>query len=64
MRATLRTPRSCDGQSGIFFGFIPFWAGWEIVFFDARGIFRALALKKNIGVFLVFFGVFVMISND
>ena len=40
-------------QSGIFFGFIPFVVGWEIVFFDARGFFFVVSAEKNFGVFLV-----------
>ena len=45
-----------ENQSGNFFGFIPFWPGWEIGFFLTReGFFRASARTFF---FWCFFGVF------
>ena len=40
-----------------FFGFIPFWAGWEVVFFGRERYFFAVSAEFFFG---VFFGVFVV----
>ena len=51
-------------QSGIFLGFIPFWLGWEMVFFLTREIFFARQRdEKKMVFFLVFFGVFVFLGG-
>ena len=47
-----------------FFGFIPFWVGWEIVFFLRERFFSRVSAKKLFGVFLVFFfGVFGVLGG-
>ena len=45
-------------RAGFFFVFIPFWAGWEMVFFDARGFSSRVSAKKILVFCVCFFCMF------